>query len=256
MIAQPHLLSDPDELLYPDSDGLPMADNTRQYQWIVLIKENLEILFVNRDVFIAGDLLWYPVQGLKRSCAPDVLVAFGRPKGDRGSYQQWLEDDIPPQVVFEILSPSNKTKQGTGSLDDKFEFYQRYGVEEYYIYDPDELRLEIWQRQGRILQRIEGVNPWISPRLGIRFEWQAGQELKLYRPDGRRFLKSVELEERASTAEQRATQAEQRENQERQRATQAEQRENQERQRAEQAEQREQQLRQKLMDLGLNPDQL
>jgi hypothetical protein len=37
---------DPD-LLYPDSDGKPMADNTEQYRWIVLIKENLEILFAN-----------------------------------------------------------------------------------------------------------------------------------------------------------------------------------------------------------------
>jgi Uma2 family endonuclease len=51
---------DPD-LLYPDSDGKPMADNTEQYRWIVLIKENLEILFANNDrVLIAGDLLWYP----------------------------------------------------------------------------------------------------------------------------------------------------------------------------------------------------
>jgi hypothetical protein len=30
--------------LYPSSDGKPMADNTQQYRWLVLIKENLEIL--------------------------------------------------------------------------------------------------------------------------------------------------------------------------------------------------------------------
>ncbi len=35
---------DPD-IEYPDSDGKPMADNTEQYEWIVKIKENLEILF-------------------------------------------------------------------------------------------------------------------------------------------------------------------------------------------------------------------
>lgn len=41
-----------------DSDGKPMADNTEQYRWIVLIKENLEILFASiADVFVAGDLL-------------------------------------------------------------------------------------------------------------------------------------------------------------------------------------------------------
>lgn len=31
--------------LYPSSDGKPMADNTWQYRWIVLIKENLELIF-------------------------------------------------------------------------------------------------------------------------------------------------------------------------------------------------------------------
>jgi len=25
---------------YPDSDGQPMADNTKQFRWIVVIKEN------------------------------------------------------------------------------------------------------------------------------------------------------------------------------------------------------------------------
>ena len=41
-----------EDVLYPDSDGKPMADNTEQYKWIVIIKENLEILFadVNYDI--------------------------------------------------------------------------------------------------------------------------------------------------------------------------------------------------------------
>lgn len=78
------------EIIYPDSDGEPMADNTKQFRWIVTIKENLEILFANSlDVFVAGDLLWYPVQGNNKiRQAPDAMIVFGRPKGDRGSYQQ------------------------------------------------------------------------------------------------------------------------------------------------------------------------
>lgn len=97
------------ELYYPDSDGNPMADNTDQYRWIVIIKENLEIWFAAmNDVFVAGDLLWYPIEGDNTTkLAPDVMVAIGAPKGRRGSYQQWKENNIPPQVVFEILSPSN-----------------------------------------------------------------------------------------------------------------------------------------------------
>jgi hypothetical protein len=73
----------PSEPKYPDSDGKPMSDNTLQFKWIVTIKEGLEALFRDReDVFVAGDLLWYPVLGdPKIRTGPDVLVAFGRPKG-------------------------------------------------------------------------------------------------------------------------------------------------------------------------------
>ena len=92
-----------------------MSDNTLQFQWIVTIKGGLDALFRHDpDVFVAGDLLWYPVEGKpKIRIGPDVLVAFGRPKGERGSYRQWEEGGIAPQVVFEILSPGNRSR-GTG----------------------------------------------------------------------------------------------------------------------------------------------
>jgi Uma2 family endonuclease len=78
-----------EDILFPDSDGKPMADNTEQYRWIVIIKENLEILLAAfDDVFIAGDLFWYPVRSqLVTPTAPDVMVVFGRPKAKRRSYR-------------------------------------------------------------------------------------------------------------------------------------------------------------------------
>ena len=81
---------------YPDSDGQPMADNTLQFQWIVTLQGGLDAMFRDDpNVFVAGDLLWYPVEGNnKLRVAPDALVAFGRPKGYRGSYMQWEEDGI------------------------------------------------------------------------------------------------------------------------------------------------------------------
>ncbi len=102
---------------YSESDGQMMADNTKQFRWIVTIKENLEWLFAeNSEVFVAGDLLWYPVEGEpKIRIAPDVLIIFGRSKGDRGSYQQWQEANIAPQVVFEILFPGNRLQEMWGN---------------------------------------------------------------------------------------------------------------------------------------------
>ncbi len=200
------LLNLEDTLLYPESDGKPMGENTRQYRWIVIIKENLEILFADAaDVFIAADLFWYPVQVTAPPVpnqAPDVMVVFGRLKGDRRSYKQWQENHIPPQVVFEILSPSNKTPDGEAGMITKWGFYQQYGVEEYYIYDPDEHLLQGWQRQDDRLTAITTMNGWVSPRLGIRFEWQAGEELALYYPNGQRFLTSVQLAELAQQERQ------------------------------------------------------
>src|SRR4051812_16027135 len=98
-------------IIYPESDGQPIAENTVQFRWIVTIKEGLDSLFRDRaDVFVAGDLFWYPVEGKpKIRVAPDMMVVLGRPKGDRRSYLQWEEGGIPPQVVFEVLSPGNRT---------------------------------------------------------------------------------------------------------------------------------------------------
>lgn len=195
-------------VIYPESDGNPMSDNTKQFRWIVVIKENLEILFDDDpNVFVAGDLLWYPQQGdNKIRQAPDTMVVFGRPKGDRGSYQQWEEGNIPPQVVFEILSPGNRLKE----MARKFKFYEQYGVEEYYILDPDRLDFNGWLRSSDgTLEVIDEPENWTSPRLGIRFELKDGN-FTIYRPDGERFLTPTELAKQVQTERQRAEAAEDR----------------------------------------------
>jgi Uma2 family endonuclease len=211
----------PPPALYPDGDGKPMAENTRQLRWIVILFGNLSALFDGRaDVFVAADLLWYPVEGQPEvRTAPDVLVVFGRPKGHRGSYKQWEEDNAPVTVVFEVLSPGNTWTE----MADKLAFYEEHGAEEYYIYDPDNNRLFVYRRQGAVLLRVRPAEGYVSPRLGIRFDL-SGDELVVYRPDGRRFLTFEELESARAQAEQRAAQAEQRAARAEQRAAQAEQR--------------------------------
>jgi Uma2 family endonuclease len=117
----------PGAIIYPESDGLPMSDNTRQLRWMVTLYGNIAALFRDRaDVFVSGNLLWYPVEGRPDiRCAPDVLVAFGRPKGDRGSYKQWEEGGVAPAVVFDVLSPSNRPAE----MNDKLAFYDGHGAE-------------------------------------------------------------------------------------------------------------------------------
>ena len=220
------------KIIYPDCDGQPMSDNTKQFRWIVTIKENLELLFAQEpNVFVAGDLLWYPVEGNNTiRNAPDVLVAFDRPKGDRGSYRQWEENNIPPQVVFEILSPGNRM----GEMSKKLKFYEQYGVEEYYVYDPDKIDLTGWIRLGDRLDSIDEMEGWVSPKLMIRFQLEP-DNLVIYRPDGEQFLGFIELDQRRQIAEEQRQIAEEHQQIAEERAT---------------------QLAAKLRELGVDPDSI
>ncbi len=226
-----------------------MADNTKQFRWIVVIKENLELLFAdNPDVFVAGDLLWYPVEGNNRiRRAPDAMVVFGRPKGDRGSYKQWEEDQIAPQVVFEILSPGNRFSE----MMQKQSFYNHYGVEEYYVYDPDEVDLTGMIRKEGTLDPIEEMQGWVSPRLGIRFQLEDGT-LKILTPTGDPFLGFIELDRRRQDAEAERDRQRQRAETAEERANLAEEERQRERQRAEIAEAQLKAMEQRLRDLGLD----
>ena len=225
------------EVDYPETDGEPMAENTLQFRWIVTIKEGIANLFRDDpDVFVAGDLFWSPVEGdPKTRTAPDVMVAFGRPRGDRRSYLQWREDHIPPQVVFEVLSPGNRP----GAMGEKLRFYERFGVEEYYIHDPDENALEGWRREGDRLQPIPRMDGWTSPRLGIRFDL-SGPELIIWRPDGQLFQSFEEVYRERDTERARADEA-----QARAQEAQA---------RADEAQTRAERLAARLRELGLDPD--
>ena len=151
------------------------------------------------------------------------MVVFGRPKGDRGSYQQWLEDNIAPQVVFEIISPGNRMT----AMFKLFKFYDNYGVEECYFYDLKDNELIGWVRSDGELNYIESMEGWVSPRLEISFETASG-DLEIYRPDGLKFLSYVEL----------STQMEQ------------------ERQEKELVQQKADRLSEKLREMGINPEEV
>ena len=235
-----------------------MADNTLQFGWIMTIQGGLDLLFEDDpNVFVAGDLLWYPVEGdNKIRVAPDAMVAFGRPKGHRGSYKQWVEGNVAPQVVFEILSPGNTTNE----MIRKWHFYDRYGVEEYYLYDPQSNEIDGWIRQGAELQPIDaelfkdGLG-WTSPLTKVALRL-TDETLELIRPDGVLFSTYIELglqldQERARADEEgaRADSAEARVEEERTRADEERARADEERTRAERLEAR-------LRALGVDPTQI
>lgn len=197
--------SPPPGLEFPDSDGQPMAENTRQWEVIATLKGNVEAV-APADAFVAGDHLIYvdPADPTDRQ-APDVYVAFGRPRGHRGSYQLWDEGGLFPQVIFEVLGPSNTAKE----MADKRAWYFGHGAEEYYEFDPE---AGTWL--GAVLDPATGdpvpvaeMDGYTSPRLGIRFAFRP-MELVVYHPSGERFLSFEELADARAAERARADAAE------------------------------------------------
>lgn len=186
---------------YPESDGQPMAENTIQFRWITTIQGGIDAMFSDRDdVLVAGDLFWYPIEGDNTTrVAPDVMVVFGRPRGDRGSYMQWRENDVAPHVVFEVLSPGNTAVE----MLNKLEFYDTFGVEEYYLFDPQSMTFKAWHRESDRYLRLLKESPIHSPRLGLRFEI-VNEAFIIKRPDGKEFETFVEMYHRAERERLRA----------------------------------------------------
>ncbi|WP_149978561.1 Uma2 family endonuclease, partial [Microcystis aeruginosa] len=102
----------------------------------------------------------------------------------------------------EILSPSNSLEE----MERKLLFYQRYGVEEYYLYDPDSHSFQGWWRREGLLSSIPEIKGWVSPRLNIRFELRE-DGLEIYSLDGQKFLSSIELSQRLEQERLKAEEA-------------------------------------------------
>jgi Uma2 family endonuclease len=198
-----------EEIIYPISDGEPMADGDKQWKWIVRIKLGFEAVFQNQEVYVTGDTFWYPVQGdNEERKAPDVMIAFDRPQGDRGAYLQWEENNIAPKVVFEIWSPSNFEPE----MKKKRIWYLKYGVEEYYEYDPFRVRLRGWRKENDQFKEIKPMHGWVSPLTKVRFELHPADvenELRLFDPNNKPFLTYMELLQKRNEAEQVQLRAEQ-----------------------------------------------
>jgi Uma2 family endonuclease len=119
-------------------------------------------------------------------------------------------------------------------MNKKQVFYDRHGVEEYYLYDPERNDFSGWMRSQGRLDVIDAMENWASPRLGIRFDL-SGEVLQIYRPDGEPFASYEDVSRSLEQAQQRAQQAEQR---------------------AQQAEHRAAVLAERLRAMGIDPEQL
>ena len=198
-----------DHVVYPDSDGAPMAENALQAEIIVMLRIGFQRLFADRDdAFVGGDLFWYPVAGdPKTVAAPDVLVAVGLPaRLDIRTLRSYrpFEHGGGVMLAVEVLSPSNTWVEMTR----KRQFYERFGVDEYWVFDPETGVLEVWARLDDRLRQLdvpaEGI---VSPTTHVHVAVVEG-DLLVHDPEGGQcWLWGLPLAEQAARAAQEAARA-------------------------------------------------
>jgi Uma2 family endonuclease len=127
---------------YPFEDDEPMAQDTRQADIMVNIKNALTYIFDNRkDVFVGIDLFLYLTRYEVK--APDILVAKGVKYEKNKKSFIINREEKSPDVVIEVLSTSNYKDKS--DLKNRLNFYAKCKVKEFYvIHTQPKLRIDIY----------------------------------------------------------------------------------------------------------------
>lgn len=126
------------EVEYPDTDGLPMADNDFQAVTMHYAGPALSRHFEGRG-YVATDTILYYVKGNRKVyVAPDVMVVLGVDGSLRNSFTVWEEGGRVPDFVLEVVSNSMQQNDAR----DKRGVYSRLGIREYFRYAPNSDRME------------------------------------------------------------------------------------------------------------------
>jgi Uma2 family endonuclease len=123
-----------DEDLYPSSDGKPMGETDyHALAWVFLLQALEDLTQDIEDVHVAGNLFIYYEEGNpKARKAPDGMVTFGVKRGLRRTFKTWVEKAVP-NVAIELTSKRTKKEDVTV----KPEVYERIGIKEYFLFDPE-----------------------------------------------------------------------------------------------------------------------
>lgn len=185
-------------IVYPESDGKPMAETGRHMMEMFRLIMTLRRFYDDVPlVHVSGNQLLYYIEGNPKACvAPDLYVVKGLPKLPLlDTYKLW-EIGVPPALVLEATSKTTSREDRTK----KWEIYARIGVQEYILYDP---RIRGWETRYPPLQGFrlgpDGYAPipadpegaLLSEELGLRLILEQGRlifrdphsGMRLYSPD-------------------------------------------------------------------------
>lgn len=127
-------LEKPKEVIYPESDGKPMAETDVHIDQIIDLRKALQAYYRdNPMIYVSGNIfIYYLENDTREQVSPDLFVVKGVPKHRRRYYQTWVEGKAP-DFVLEVTSKKTKTED----LNYKYELYERIlKVPEYFLFDP------------------------------------------------------------------------------------------------------------------------
>ena len=123
-----------DGVIYPESDGKPMAETGLHVLAMIGLIGALRMYFARRnDIYIIGNIFLYYEKGRPKSCkSPDVMLVKGvSATPQRRSFKTWVEGTAPT-VIFEVTSK----KTAKEDMKNKRDLYEQLGVKEYFLFDP------------------------------------------------------------------------------------------------------------------------
>jgi Uma2 family endonuclease len=183
------------EVYYPSEERKKMGETDYQHIQISILEQMLRLFFTDRkDVYLASDLIVYYEEGNpNRRFAPDLMVCFGTENKMRRTFKIWEEKTVP-QVVIEVVSKETWQRDVTV----KRRLYERLGVTEYFVIDPEykylpsplfAYRLEF----GELVRQSVENKRIFSQTLGLELV-DTGKDFRLFNPETKEFLKTaVEL---------------------------------------------------------------
>ena len=188
--------TDNDDIIYPEQREDDMGETSIHAKLINRFLAMLLHFFEqNTDIFLSSNMnLYYEEKNPLKWYAPDLLIAFDVPNHERSSYRVWKEN-VFPQVIIEVASEQT----WDNDVGKKYKDYERFGVEEYYILDPEFAFLPApmlaFHRQGeRLLAAEVSAGKIFSPRLGLEIV-RTENNFRLFNPQTNEFLLTLEESE-------------------------------------------------------------
>ena len=197
---------------YPTSDGRPVAETPLHYKRLADAAYALTTFFDPQPgVYVGVNMLVYDEPGNpRRHLSPDIFIAFGVEDGYRDIFKIW--EETAPAFVLEVTSKTTRREDGR-----KKSRYARWGVSEYFLYDPRaeyvKPPLQGFALIGTAYRAIttsvlpNGEAGLWSEKLGL-FLWLDGPALRFYNPVTGRNLRTPSEEAARADAEVARAEAE------------------------------------------------